>query len=484
MTSSRRRRRGPTPAVLALALGAALVALGVVPAVASAHEVGATRFDAPLPLSLLFVGAGATVAATAAWLGIADRSVPTGRRRLLTVSRSVASAARTGARWLFLVLVAVAVVDGVAGRRVAAENLATTFVWPVWFHGLALLSILAGSPWATLSPWRTIYRGLARLEGRSFAVAGSLPERVGTWPATVGFAVLLGVGENLTVLPRSPRLTTVVVAGYALAMVGGAVLFGPPWLRRADPLAVLYRLLGRVAPVTTTAGDDGAVAVEVRPPWTGCLAPVSGPGTVAFVVAALYTVSFDGFASTRAYQATLFAARDVLGVGSAAGLVLYPVGLAAFLASFGVVATLVEFLGVARDGATDSDAAATADWRGATLGFAPTLLPIAAAYEVAHVYPFVVGNLGRLLGLLARPVVPGADPVSLLWWLSLPAFWASQVVLIVLGHVVAVVAAHRVARDRYESARAARRGHLPLVALMVGYTALSLWLVSAPVVSG
>lgn len=71
--------------------------------------------------------------------------------------------------------------------------------------------------------------------------------------------------------------------------------------------------------------------------------------------------------------------------------------------------------------------------------------------------------------------------MALLGWLSLLVFWASQVALVVAGHVVA---AHRVALDRYGTASAARRAHLPLVVPMVGYTVLSLWIVSRPVVSG
>ena len=63
-------------------------------------------------------------------------------------------------------------------------------------------------------------------------------------------------------------------------------------------------------------------------------------------------------------------------------------------------------------------------------------------------------------------------------------FWGSQVALIVVGHVVAVVAAHYVAVERYGSGTAAHRGHLPLVVLMVGYTVLSLWIISQPVVAG
>jgi ABC-type amino acid transport system permease subunit len=56
--------------------------------------------------------------------------------------------------------------------------------------------------------------------------------------------------------------------------------------------------------------------------------------------------------------------------------------------------------------------------------------------------------------------------------------------LIVLGHVIAVVAAPRVALARTETAGQARRMHAPLVVLMVGYTVLSLWIVSRPIATG
>lgn len=112
---------------------------------------------------------------------------------------------------------------------------------------------------------------------------------------------------------------------------------------------------------------------------------------------------------------------------------------------------------------------------GPARAFAPAVLPVAAAYDVAHNYPYVVGNTARLVAIVAD-----AGPVDPLAALSLPAYWGSQVALIVVGHLVAVAAADRVARRRYADAR---RGHLPLVVVMVGYTVLSLWVVSRPVVA-
>jgi hypothetical protein len=355
----------------------------------------------------------------------------------------------------------------------------------VWFRGLALVAVVIGSPWPVVSPWRLLYRGLCRLEGEEIALL-AYPTRLGAWPALAGFLLVIGVIENLTVIPRSPRLTAVVIATYGLVTVGGAILFGPTWFDRADPLGVLYRLFGRVAPVEATRTDAGGVRIAVRPPWRGCRRPVAGPAEVAVVVAAVYTVSFDGVSDTERYQTVLFGVREAVGTGPATSVPLYLVGLAGFLGAFVATVKLGDRLGSGngRPREVAADGGAGRDTPGGALAFAPTVLPIAAAYDVAHNYPYVLRSFGRLVELsvtgtgIAAPV-GSLDPLA---WLSLPAFWGSQVLLVVVGHVVAVVAAHRVARSRYPSTAAARRGHFPLVVVMIGYTVLSLWIVSQPVV--
>lgn len=467
---------------------ASALCVAAVAGVASAHDVTGSRFDAPLPLSLLFAGAGVTVALTALWLAVADRSppgAPRSARPVATIDARTARAGRALAAGLFGVGVLAAILAGVLGRQVAAENVATVFTWPVWFRGLALVAVVVGSPWPVVSPWRLLYRGLCRVEGEEIALV-AYPKRLGAWPALAGFLLVIGVIENLTVIPRSPRLTAVVIAAYGLVMVGGAILFGPTWFDRADPLGVLYRLFGRVAPVEATRTGAGAVRVAVRPPWRGCRQPVAGPAEVAVVVAAVYTVSFDGVSDTERYQTVLFGVREAVGTGPATSVPLYLVGLAGFLATFVATVKLGDRLGSGngRPREVAADGGAGRDTPGAALAFAPTVLPIAAAYDVAHNYPYVLRSLGRLVELtlagtgVAAPV-GSLDPLG---WLSLPAFWGSQVLLVVVGHVVAVVAAHRVARSRYPSTSAARRGHFPLVVVMIGYTVLSLWIVSQPVV--
>ena len=463
--------RGLRDALLVL-----LLLLALYPKRASAHEVGG-RFTAPIPLEFLFGGAAVTVAVTAVLLAITAKETPkaTTGYSSWTIPSTAAAGVRNISRGLFFVAFILTILVGFFGKQAPAENFATVFLWPVWLKGVAITSALIGSPWAVLSPWKALYDGLTSLEGEPIAVLGQYPSWVGVWPALGGYVLWIGIIENLTVVPRSPRLTALLVTGYTIAMLGGGLAFGPMWFREADALAVLYRLFGRVAPVRFEPIASGRYRVRFRWPWRGCLRPIAALTGAAFVIATVYTVSFDGFTSTPEFQTLLFAVRDSLGVGGGVSILLYLLGFAGFVIVFIIVSVLTQRLA----GAT------SADWTAAVLAFAPTVLPIAVAYEVAHNYPFVLANAGLLVATLWSFVGLGHGPVfEPLAWLSLGVYWWSQVLLIVIGHIVAVVAAHYVAVSQFETVTAVRRAHVPLTLLMIGYTVLSLWIVSRPIVTG
>lgn len=366
------------------------------------------------------------------------------------------------------------IVTGLFGQQVPAENFATVFLWAVWLKGVAILSALLGSPWQILSPWRTIYDSLTKLEGEPISLLDRYSDWIGTWPALGLFLVWIGIVENLTVVPRSPQLTAFFLVVYMLVMLGGGLAFGPTWFRRADTLAVFYRLFGRIALIDVVAEPDGSLRIYFRSPWNACTRPVVGIAVAAFVIATVYTVSFDGFTSAPGFQTLLFGIRNALDVSSMVSIVLYLSGYAGFVGAFLGIIVLTQW----------AAGAETAKWRLTAFAFAPTILPIAVAYEIAHNYPFVIANLGRLPTVL-WPVLTGTGPeIDLLTWLTVVVYWWSQVILIVAGHIVAVIAAHYVAITGYPTTTAARRGHIPLTVLMVGYTVLSLWIISRPIITG
>ena len=229
------RTRFPVGRALGILLAVALAASGT----ASAHQVGGTRFQTPIPLWLLFGGAAATVGLTAIGLAVggsrpvvsggdspaSDAAATAAPRRTLQIPAPVGDAAATLVRVGFLALVSLAIVAGFVGPQTPARNVATLFVWAVWLKGVGILAAVVGDPWPVLSPWRTVYEGLARIEGEEIAIR-AYPERLGEWPALIGVLAWVGIAENLTVLPRSPAGTAVVVLGYAVTMLAGGLVFG------------------------------------------------------------------------------------------------------------------------------------------------------------------------------------------------------------------------------------------------------------------
>ncbi|HWP90276.1 MAG TPA: hypothetical protein VNM70_20515, partial [Burkholderiales bacterium] len=59
----------------------------------------------------------------------------------------------------------------------------------------------------------------------------------------------------------------------------------------------------------------------------------------------------------------------------------------------------------------------------------------------------------------------------------------ASVIAIVLGHVAAVYLAHVMAVRVFGDRRAALRSQYPMLALMLGYTMMSLWIIAQPIVS-
>jgi len=119
--------------------------------------------------------------------------------------------------------------------------------------------------------------------------------------------------------------------------------------------------------------------------------------------------------------------------------------------------------------------------------FVLTLVPIAVAYHLAH-YLSLLLTAGQFIVPLA------SDPFGLGWnlfgtagykvniGLIGPRFiWYSAITAIVIGHAVAVYLAHIVALRVFGNRRDALVSQIPMVALMVGYTMLSLWILAQPI---
>jgi hypothetical protein len=117
--------------------------------------------------------------------------------------------------------------------------------------------------------------------------------------------------------------------------------------------------------------------------------------------------------------------------------------------------------------------------------FAPSLIPIALAYLVAH-YFSQMAYQGQAAGQLA------SDPAGKGWdvfgtaggtidytVVSANGIWYVQVGALVIGHVAGLVLAHDRALVVFKDPQRATRSQYWMLAVMVSFTSLGLWLLSA-----
>jgi len=116
--------------------------------------------------------------------------------------------------------------------------------------------------------------------------------------------------------------------------------------------------------------------------------------------------------------------------------------------------------------------------------FVHSLIPIAAAYVVAHYFSLLAYNGQTLYELISDPLGDGSD-----WFgtagsgidygvVSATGIWYVQVGALVLGHVAALALAHDRALVDYGDARSATRSQIVMLIVMIAFTSLGLWLLS------
>lgn len=445
-----------------------LAFVGAFTGTAVAHGVpGGDTVLEGIPPWLYLTSGGAVVFASFALVGaFVGRNARAFRYRRRYLQGEFALA-RGLARVASVTLFAGVVALGLFGPDDILRNPAPSFFVEVfWWVSYSILALLVVDVWRVIAPWTVVFEWLGEP-----SLGKAYPASLGALPALVGFLVFVWL--NMVVLAfASPLLTALLAAGYGLLMLAGMAVFGKDsWLENADAFTLVFGFFGRFAPLALT--EKG---IEVRAPAVGLVREaVTGVEGVLLVVAMLYALTFDGFKETETFL-HLFVALPNPG--------LHPVGWAVL---WGGAILLVGYVGFVAAYTLVSAAMVWASGEARPLGdvmgrFVLSLVPIAAAYHLAHYSLYYLLQHELLLAVLARPLpgpalVPDPDLVA---GVTPALVWYWMVALIVVGHVIAVWVAHHAALDYFQSRKAAIRSQVPMLALMVFYTVVSLWIISQP----
>ena len=518
-TSIRADARARAPAALASRFAA--VAAALAPALAHAHGFG-LRYDLPIPLSLYLSATAAAIVfsfvVVAAFVRSAPRSdgypfVDLRRWRLgrLIASRALARALALAAA----VLAIVTVVAGFIGNPDPYRNIAPTIVWIIGWVGLTCVSALIGNLWAVINPWRTLFDAAQWLRRRARRRRASppprpYPESLGAWPA-FGLLLMFSWTELVYPSPAVPRHIAWMLVAYSAITWCGMLVFGrDAWLRHGELFSVVFGLFARFAPTEVRVVDravcascsagcgatpapcggcDECLRRAGPAQWTFGLRPfaaglldrrAASTSMTAFVLLVLSTVLYDGVLGTPEWGAVeAFLVALAPGVRAAA-LVVRTIGLLVFWALFFGAYVAVNALmsaAVARRRST---------WDSAR-GLALTLVPIAIAYSLAHYLSYLLIQGQYIVPLLSDPFGYGWNLFGTAGYrvdvgiVGARFEWYAAVTAIVIGHIAAVYLAHRRSLDLFANRRDALRSQVPLTALMVVYTFVSLSILAEPI---
>lgn len=375
---------------------------------------------------------------------------------------------RHGVSLLATVALAYAVLRGFTGPRDPLANPMPLMIWTVWWIGLVSLQGIIGNHWRYTNPWTGVAALLAKITGTRAPFR--YPRALGHWPALVLF-VAFAAFLLADPAPADPARLAAFAGLYWYTALLGLVLFGPAWLVRAEAFTVMLRAYGQIG----LFGPRGRRVGVGLWGWQTVRRRAPPAALATFALVLLGTGSFDGLNETFFWLGVLginpleFPGRSAVILQTLAGLIGVNLVL---IAAFAACLWLGERI-----------AGSKRTLREAYCLFAPSILPIAIAYHVAHFLTSFMVDGQYVLKALNDAAELGQFYVTTGFFNTpgtVKAIWLTQAGAVIVGHVVAILLAHALAMRDQKSALQAILGQAPLAAFMVAYTFFGLWLLASP----
>lgn len=470
--------------------------LAACPGAVLAHGFG-RLYTLPVPLWLYAWGAAATLIVSFVVAGIfLSASTRPGPPRALDVSNQpwLLGLRRLipALRLLAVLILLLCIVTGFAGHRDPLRNFSMTFFWIIFVLLFVYLTPVLGNFFAALNPWHTLVNGLGRVRRDFCRGKITYPKALADWPALVlylGFIwfELFGTGR--------PKPLAAFLTAYTVLNLAGVWLIGArAWFRHCEFFSVFFRLIALMAPIDYQRGEQGERGrVILRWPFAGLLQQrPEHISSVVFALAMLSTTAFDGLKATQWW--TMLFWGDPSGWMTAWQGVRPINAIAVFMPWYIAWETLwlllSPFLYLGLYWLTLSAAKRLSGSPRTVyqlaLDFGYTLLPIAFVYHLTHYATLILSHGLKIISL-------ASDPFGWKWNLfgtlhsfrapilpDMGVIWHAQVGLILIGHIVSVWVAHRVALRVFQSRGGAMASQLPVLVLMIAITIAGLWILAQP----
>lgn len=451
------------------------------PGLAGAHAFS-QEYTLPLPLSIFLYGGAGAIAVSFLIIGLflnEKKMVSDYKVRDITkfglVRWLTSSIFRGVLKWFSLLFLLLLIASGIFGTQFSLSNISPIFVWVIFMLGFTYLVALFGNFWPAVNPWKTIGDWVGEDKG-----VLSYPKVLSYWPALILYFLFIW-NEIVSGEASIPRNLSTIILGYSFINVLGSYLFGlRDWFKYGEFFSVFFDLVGRMSPFEARGGK-----ILLRPPLVGLLAkPAEGFSQVVFILFMLSSTAFDGFQATSSWLSLdLWAYEYYQGLGD---------GGERLFKTFGLMVSPVVLLGTYLLTIYLSRVATKSkqSFKSLAFSFAPSLLPIALVYNIAHYFQVLATQGQGIIYLISDPLGQGWNIFGTANYqvdvgiLRADTVWYTQVGFIVLGHIAAVYLAHLIALKIFKSQKLALVSQVPMLLLMVGYTLAGLWLLAQPISFG
>lgn len=439
-----------------------------IPATASAHAFG-LQYTLPLPVSFYVTG-GVAAFLISCFLLIFVQDSPNSRAWVATLTPGFSRTLRRVLTALFVGILLLGLVAGVFGHQAAFNNILPVLFWIGLVLLVPYLSAVVDGFWDMGNPFRAFVAWILRLAPSSEAGAW----RFGYLPALIGYIVLIILELFLNQYTTLPIVLAGVILLYLATLVVGSKQYGiDTWFWFAEFFSLFFRLAGKMAPVQLRERRVSLSLPTER---------LAAKGTeyitlVIFILFALAATAYDGISET----ALLYDVANTM-----APIPVWAIQFVIFtlmpVLFFGLYALSMRAL--------RSIVGGTQSTRAYMMRFIYSFVPIMLAYHFAHYFPLLVSTGITIVPLFADPFALGWNLFGLSSFDTATALigadtvWYVQLASIVLGHAFAAYVAHHIALREFGSVRKALASQLPLIVLMVFYTAFGLWILAQPFAPG
>lgn len=448
-----------------------------------AHAFG-QKYTLPIPVWLYLYGGTATLLFSFLLIGFFVKKDSFRQSRTINFSQSKIVHSKIF-QWAGIILkissvllLFFTVLTGLIGVDKADLNFNMTFFWIIFLLGFSYFSSAIGNFWPLYNPIRILADSIEYFHKDIFKGLFSYPRRLGYYPALFLYFLLIWLELETGV---TPFILSVLIIAYVLISFSGMIFFGKQnWFRYGDFLSVFLKVFGKAAPLYLQKGK-----LYMRFPFYGLLKPFPHQWSLLiFLFLMLSSTAYDSFRETAvwlAWYGQYFASGE-----SMAGynrdffetivLIMSPM---VFLLIYLFFTALMKIL-----------IKSALSLRELAFHFAYSLVPIIIAYNLAHYSTLLFFQGQNIVRLVSDPFGFGWNLFQTakfqpdIGLLDTRFIWHAQVVLIVLGHIIAVYIAHLLALKIFRNHKKALLSQLPMLFLMITYTFAGLWLLSQPLTAG